>query len=86
MKQVLSLFLVMFALTLAGCGGGSSSDESDDDGDNGTVGAEIAEDYNRQMDKAREVESQLLESKQNIDDALEDAEGAVEEDDDGVKN
>ncbi len=82
MRSIVSLFLVTASLTIAGCGG-DSGDESED---NDTVGAEIAEDYNRQMDKARDIESQLLESKQNIDDALEDAEGAVEEDDDGVKN
>ncbi len=82
MKSIVSFFLVTAALAVAGCGG-DSGDESED---NDTVGAEIADDYNRQMDKAADVEAQLLESKQNIDDALEDAEGAVEEDDDGVKN
>ena len=82
MKSILSFFLLTAALTVMGCGA-KADDESED---NDTVGAEIAEDYNRQMDKAREVETQLLESKQNIDDALENAEGAVEEDDDGVKN
>ena len=82
MKCILSLFLVTTSLMVAGCGGDSGEESEDND----TVGAEIAEDYNRQMDKARDVESQLLESKQNIDDALEEAEGAVEEDDDGVKN
>ena len=84
MKQRLSFFIATFALTIASCGGGSSSDEPDDD--NGTIGAELAEDYNRQMDKARDVEAQLLESKQNVDDALEEAERSVEEDEDGVKN
>ncbi len=83
MNRSLSFFIATLALTFAGCG--SSSDEPEED-NNGTVGAEIAEDYNRQMDKAANVEAQLLESKQNIDDALEDAEGAVEEDEDGVKN
>ena len=83
MKRSLGFFLAILALTFTGCG--SSSDESDED-NNGTVGAEIAEDYNRQMDKAADVEAQLLESKKNIDDAVENAEGVVEEDEDGVKN
>ena len=85
MKELLSVLLVTIALSFAGCGG-SSDDESSDDSDNGTIGAEIAADYNRQMDKAANVEAQLLESKKNIDAALDAAEGAVEEDDDGVKN
>jgi len=85
MKQKQNLLLATVALAIAACGGGSSSDEAED-GDNDTVGAEIAEDYNRQMDKAADVEAQLLESKKNIDAAVDDAEGAVEEDDNGVKN
>ena len=85
MKQKQNLLIATIALAIAACGGGSSSDEAED-GDNGTVGAEIAEDYNRQMDKAANVEAQLLESKKNIDAAVDDAEGAVEEDDNGVKN
>ena len=83
MNRSLGFFLATLALIFAGCG--SSSDKSEED-DDGTIGAEIAEDYNRQMDKAADVEAQLLESKKNIDDAVENAEGAVEEDEDGVKN
>jgi len=83
MNRSPSFFLAALALMFSGCG--SSSDKSEED-DNGTIGAEIAEDYNRQMDKAADVEAQLLESKKNIDDAVENAEGAVEEDEDGVKN
>jgi len=83
MKILLSLFLLTIVFALAGCGGSSDNEESDD---NETIGAEIAKDYNRQMDKAADVEAQLLESKKNIDEAVDNAEGAVEEDDDGVKN
>ena len=86
MKHLMRFWFVSLALALAGCGGGSSSDDSDDHEGNETIGAEIAEDYNRQMDKAANVEAQLLESKKNIDEAVDNAEGAVEEDDDGVKN
>lgn len=36
-----------------------------------TVGAEIARDYNRQMDRARNVELQLDEHKRDLDAAIE---------------
>jgi len=54
----------------AGCGS-SSNDE--------TVGQEIADDLNEAMDKAREVEDQIMQHKDEIDDALEDAEKATED-------
>lgn len=71
-------FLLAASLLLVACGG-SSGDDSSDKESNDTVGAEIAEDYNRQMDKARDVERQLQEQQKNIDDAVE----GVEEDEDG---
>jgi len=40
-----------------------------------TVGKEIADDYNRAMDKARAVEEQAMEQKRKIDEALDQAEG-----------
>ena len=39
-----------------------------------TVGKEIADDYNRQLDKARAVEDQVMEQKRQIDEALKQAE------------
>ena len=75
--------LLAFSLAFVACG--SSSDDSSDKSTNDTVGAEIAEDFNKTMDKAEDVEQKLLDSKSNIDAALKNAEGAVEEDEDGVK-
>jgi Fe-S cluster biogenesis protein NfuA len=57
----------MFA---AGCGGSSSD---------GTVGEEIAEDLNKAMDEAREVEEKILEHKDDIDKAMNEAMDAVDE-------
>ncbi len=73
-------FLLAASLVFVACGG-SSGDESNDTDSNDTVGAELAEDYNRQMDKARDIERQLQEQQKKLDDAVE----GVEEDDDGVK-
>ncbi len=65
-----SLMILAMALFIAGCGG-SSNDE--------TVGEEIADDLNEAMDKAREVEDQIMQHKYEIDDAVEDAEKAIED-------
>jgi hypothetical protein len=73
-------FLLAASLAFVACGG-SSDDESSERDSNDTVGAEIAEDYNRQMDKAKDIERQLQEQQKKLDDAVE----GVEEDDDGVK-
>ena len=43
-----------------------------------TVGKEIADDYNRQLDKARAVEDQVMQQKQKIDEALQEAESRPE--------
>jgi hypothetical protein len=59
------------ALMLVACG----SDESDEVVEaEPTVGKEIADDYNRAMDKARAVEEQAMQQKRKIDEALEQAE------------
>ncbi len=73
-------FLLAASLAFVACGG-SSGDESSERDSNGTVGAEIAEDYNKAMDKAKDVERQLQEQQKKLDDAVE----GIEEDDDGVK-
>lgn len=71
------LIMIVLALTLVACG----SDESADDASEvveeraPTVGKVIADDYNRAMDRAREVEEKAMEQKRKIDAALKDAEG-----------
>ena len=65
-----SLMIFAMALIIVGCGG-SSNDE--------TVGQEIADDLNEAMDKAREVEDQIMQHKDEIDDAVENAEEAIED-------
>ena len=63
-------FLLAACLAFVACGG-SSEDESSDKDSNDTIGAEIAEDYNKAMDKARDVERKLQEQQKNLDDAVE---------------
>jgi hypothetical protein len=65
-----NLMVLAMALFIAGCGG-SSNDE--------TVGQEIADDLNEAMDKARAVEDQIMQHKDEIDAAVEDAEEATED-------
>ena len=74
-------FILAVSVALVACGG-SSDDDSNDRDSNDTVGAEIAEDYNKAMDKAKDVERQLQEQQRKLDDAVE----GVEEDDDTVKD
>lgn len=67
------LTMLAFALTLVACG----SDEPEER--EPTIGTEIAEDYNEAMDKAREVENQVMEQKEKIDAALKEAENPIDE-------
>ncbi len=63
--------MLAIALMLVACG----SDKSDEAVEaEPTVGKEIADDYNRAMDKARAVEEQAMQQKRKIDEALEQAE------------
>ena len=63
--------MLAIALMLVACG----SDKLDEAVEaEPTVGKEIADDYNRAMDKARAVEEQAMQQKQKIDEALEQAE------------
>jgi hypothetical protein len=78
MKYPLLITGLAFSALLAACGG-SSDDENADDESGETIGAEIASDYNTAMDKARNVEDQLLENKENIDEAVEEADGTVKD-------
>lgn len=77
-RTTLAILLSM-GLLFAGCGGDSSEDESDDGAAGDTVGAEIAEDFNRSMDKARDIEEKLQDSKDAMDAAVEEAEGGVKD-------
>lgn len=67
-----TLFPLLALLALLGC------TSEDSEAVNDTVGKQIADDYNAAMDKARNVENELLEQKKNIDDALQEAENARE--------
>ena len=66
------------SLFLVACGG-ASDDESTDNAPGDTVGAEIADGFNESMDKARDIEDQIQKSKEEIDAALEEAEGGVKD-------
>jgi ribosomal protein S25 len=65
------LTMLAVALTLLACGSDKSADTEEREP---TVGKEIADDYNRQMDKARAVEDQVMQQKQKIDESLAEAE------------
>lgn len=74
----MKILLLLASLTLVACGS-SDNDSSDENSSGDTVGAEIAEDFNNAMDKAQNVEALSQESKENLDEALEEANGAIEE-------
>ena len=62
--------LIVAAMLIAACGSGESDEVTvRDEGE--TVGAEIAGDYNRQMNRARNVEIQLEDHKRDLDEAIE---------------
>ncbi len=63
---------VAIALALAACGSKELTEPAKREP---TVGKEIADDYNRQLDKARAVEDQAMQQKHKIDEALDAAEG-----------
>lgn len=64
------LTIIAMALALAACG---SKDRAEPAEREPTVGKEIADDYNRQLDRARAVEDQAMQQKQKIDEALKQA-------------
>ena len=70
--------VIASSLFLVACGG-AADDDSTDNAPGDTVGAEIAEGFNESMDKARDIEDQLQKSKEEIDAALEEAEGGVKD-------
>ncbi|MDX1404977.1 MAG: hypothetical protein R3192_10575 [Woeseiaceae bacterium] len=63
------LTILCFVLALTACSSDQRTEREP------TVGKEIADDYNRQMDKARAVEEQAMEQKRKVDEALKAAEG-----------
>lgn len=62
------LTMLAIALMLVACGTEEAAEREP------TVGKEIADDYNRQLEKARAVEDQVMQQKRKIDEALAEAE------------
>jgi hypothetical protein len=60
------ILLISISILAAACGGGEPDARREP-----TAGAEIASDYNRQMNRAREVELQLDQQKRDLDSAIE---------------
>ncbi len=71
--KILTMFAI--ALTLLACGSDKATETEEREP---TVGKEIADDYSRQMDKARAVEDQVMQQKRQIDEALKEAESRPE--------
>ncbi len=72
-NEMKTLTMLALALTLVACGSNEQEEREP------TIGTEIAEDYNEALDKAREVENQVMEQKEKIDAALKEAENAIDE-------
>jgi hypothetical protein len=70
------LTVLAFALTLVACGSDDAPDIQSEVVEERapTVGKEIADDFNSSMDRARQVEDQVMEQKRKIDAALAEAE------------
>ena len=68
--KMITLFAL--ALLMTACSSGESDEVTvRDSSSSETVGAEIARDYNRQMDRARNVELELDQHKRDLDAAIE---------------
>lgn len=63
------MLLITASLILWGCG-----TDSEDEARPATVGQEIADDYNSAIDKAQNVENQVMDQKRKLDEALDDIE------------
>ncbi len=66
------LTMLAIALTLVACGSDEATETEEREP---TVGKEIADDYNRQLEEARAVEELAMQQKQKMDEALREAEG-----------
>ena len=66
-------WILALSLLLFGCGGGDSTDA--DATKSETVGAEVAETLNEAQDAAEELGEVLEKAKEDLDEAIEDAEG-----------
>ncbi len=66
--------VLALALTLVACGSDEAAEAEPSVEAAPTVGKEIADNYNRALDKARDVENQVMEQRRKIDEALNDAE------------
>lgn len=74
--KILTMIVLALTLTLVACGSDESADDTTEVVEERapTVGKAIADDYNRAMDRAREVEDKVMEQKRKIDAALNEAE------------
>ena len=63
------LLILTMSLLVFACSSGDSDSREE------TIGKEIADDFNESMDKAREIENQMMEQKEKMDEALRQAEG-----------
>ncbi len=68
------LTVLALTLTLVACGSDEAAEAEPTVDAAPTVGKEIADNYNRALDQAREVENQVMEQKRKIEEALTEAE------------
>jgi hypothetical protein len=68
-----ALLVFTISLLMLGCSSGETDSRDE------TIGKEIADDYNAAMDKAKNVENQVMEQKQKMDDALREAEQSTQD-------
>lgn len=79
MKTHLTPVLACAAACLfAGCDAQKSDAARDSERE--TVGSQVADDYNRQMERARDVEIQLQDKMERVEDALREADSQAAED------
>lgn len=76
--RLTSILAITTTLFLAAC----DTNESDSvrSNEQETVGSQIADDYNRQMDRARNVEIELQDKMERVEDALREADSQAAKD------
>lgn len=72
--KIIAAMLVAFCLFACSSGESDESRQRED-----TVGKEIADDYNRAMQKAQDVEIELQYQKQKVEEALREADSASQD-------